>query len=346
MKRIIAMLLAIVLAVALSPCGKTAALAASSESTEEVPRTDPMFDEVTLKFSHINAVDQAIGVACDKFAKLVNERSGGKVTIEVYPAGSLYNQEDAYDAIELGYLDMAVADVSGISDRVPAFGIYVLPFLFDSYDTMEKVVDGDIGAALDKQLEEQMGAVALGWCWNGSRNFLSKEPIASIPDCENILLRSGAVDIFLDTFETLKFKTVIIPWGDCFTGFQSGVCDAVETTIEALYTQGFYTIGNKLCLSRHIFSTIGPIVSHNTWNKLNDDTQQLLHDCWAECREVMNETVINAEDGYIEKLKEAGCEVTKFDDPQALIELFTPMWYKYAEKGEYTDILDMVLALK
>lgn len=336
MKKIIALFLTVVMVAALFACVQVSAYA------DEAPE----YDEVTLKFSHINAVDQAIGIACDKFAELVNERSGGKVTIEVYPAGSLYNQEDAYDAIELGNLNMAIADVSGISDRVPAFGIYVLPFLFDSYDALGEVIDGEVGAELDRQLEEQMGAVALGWCWNGCRNFLSKVPIKSIADCENILLRSGAVDIFLDTFATLKFKTVIIPWGDCFSGFQSGVCDAVETTTEALYTQGFYTVGNKVCLSHHILSTIGPIVSGDTWNSLNADTQQLLRDCWAECREMTNETVKNNEDGYVEKLREVGCEITEFDDPQALTDLFTPMWREYAEKGGYTDILDMVLALK
>ena len=350
MKKILALCLALVMIFALCACGQTAAPAAStapaaSAAPSEAPApAGPEYDKVTLKLSHVNAVDQPIGVAVDNFAKLVNERSGGNVTIEVYPASSLYNQEDAYDAIELGNLDMCVADVSGLSNRVPEYGLYALPFLYDSYDTMAKIVDGPVGEALEAKLEEQMGVKALGWVWNGFRNIVSNDPIKSIEDCKNYLLRSPGIDLYLDTFDRMGFTTVIIPWGDAFTGMQSGLCDAVETTTEAIYTQGFYTVGNNVTLSHHMLSIIGPIINLDVWNKLSPDTQQLIMDCWAECRAEDNKIVEAGEDEYTKLLKDAGVNIYTFEDYDKIVELFTPMWEEYATNGGYTDLLEMAIS--
>ena len=329
MKKAIALLLALIMVLAL--CVSAAA-------------DDVEYPKLKIQFAHINAIDQPIGVAVDKFAKLMNERSGGNITVDVYPAGSLYDQEGIYDAIELGNLDMGIGDVSGIGNRVPAFSLYALPFLYDSYETMAKIVDGEVGAALDAQLEEQMGAIALGWGWNGFRNMVTNDPITCIDDCKNYLLRSPGIDLYLETFKLLGMSPVIIPWGDAFTGMQSGVCDGVETTTEAIYTQGFYTVGNNVCLSRHMLSIIGPMMNKDLWDSLDENTQKLIKDTWMEVRAEWNETVENSEDYYVQLLRDEGCNITVFEDYDKVVELFTPFWKEHAEAGGYTELLDMAIA--
>ena len=126
---------------------------------------------------------------------------------------------------------------------------------------------------------------------------------------------------------------------------QSGVVDGVESGLEAFYTQGFYELGNNICLSRHMISIIGPCINVDKWNSLNEATQQLLLDTWAEVQADLNETVIANETGYQTKLEEAGCNITEFDDHQALIDLFTPYWSKNAEANGYADLLEQTLAI-
>ena len=333
MKKLLALLLTLSLVFGLCVFGTTA-------SAEE-----PEYTEITLQLSHHNAVDQPIGVALDKFAQLMNERSGGKVTIDVYPAASLYNSGDAQDSIIMGTLDMCLGDTSLLSTDEPEYALFSLPFMFDSYDTAAEIVFGEIGQEIDSRMEEDLGVKPLGWTWNNFRNMCTKDPISSIADCKGYKLRSPGADIYMDTFTTLGMSPNPLSWSEAYTAMQSGVVDGIESGLEAFYTQGFYELGNNICLSRHMISIIGPCINMDKWNSLNEATQQLMLDTWKECQDELNELVIANESGYQTKLEEAGCNITEFDDHQALIDLFTPYWSKNAEANGYADLLEQTLAV-
>ena len=160
MKKLIALVLALVMCFALCACGESAAPAATEAPAAE-PAADAAADtaaveypEMTLKLSHHNAVDQPIHEALTKWATMINEQSGGKITIDIYPAASLYNQTDAQDAVQMGTLDMCLADCSQLSSAVPAFALTAMPFLYDSYETAGKVIFGEVGAQLDHLREK------------------------------------------------------------------------------------------------------------------------------------------------------------------------------------------------
>lgn len=362
MKRALAFLMALTMCLSLCACGAksesapetasaTASVTASSTATAtasgtqtEQPST-PVYDTVTLKLSHHNSVDQPIHAALTKWADMLKEKSNGSITIDIYPAASLYNAADGQAAVEMGTLDMCLGDTSQMSTDVPAYALLSLPFMFDSYETADKVVYGEVGKAIDKLATESVGVVALGWTWNGFRNMCTTKPITSIEDCKNFKLRSPGADIYLDTFNLLGMSPTVVPWNEAYTSMQSNLVEGVESGLEAFYTQGFYKLGNNICLSRHMISIIGPIVNSDKWNSFSADTQQLMLDCWAECQAELNETVMAGEDSYKAKLADAGCTITEFTDRQALTDLFTPYWTKSAETGGYTDLLNQTLKI-
>lgn len=351
MKKLIALLLALAMCLSLAACGSgtaESAPAAETKAPEAAATPDaagPTYDTVTLKLSHHNAVDQPIHEALTKWAELLNEKSGGAITIDIYPAASLYNSTDAEDAVKLGTLDICLGDTSQLSNSLPAFALTSLPFLFDSYETAEQIVYGEVGDKLNELAESELGIVALGWTWNGFRNMCTKDPIESVEDCKHYKLRSPGSQIYLDTFSTLGMSPTVVAWSEAYTAMQSGMVDGVESTLEAFYTQGFYTLGNNICLSRHMISIIGPIINADKWNSLNADTQNLMLECWAECQAELNATVIAGEDGYQQKLEEAGCNITSFQNRQELIDLYTPYWTESAEAGNYTELLNAALAV-
>ena len=198
---------------------------------------------------------------------------------------------------------------------------------------------------IDQLMEDNLGVKALGWTWNGFRNMDTKDPITSVADCKVYKLRSPGADIYMDTFKTLGMAPEPISWSECYTAMQSGVVDGVESGLEAFYTQGFYALGNNICLSRHMLSIIGPVINVEKWNSLNEKTQQLLLDTWAKYQAELDATVIAGEESYQEKLEAEGCNITSFEDRQELIDLFTPYWSKNAEAGGYTELLNQTLEL-
>ena len=352
MKKLIAMLLALVMVFALCACGSepaaeapaaAPAAAPEAEAAEEVVEEVNPYNEVTLQLAHYNAVDQPIHIAVEKWAALLAEKSNGAVTLDIYPAASLYNSEDGQAAIIMGTLDMFMADTSLMSNDQPEYALFSLPFMFDSYETAAEVVYGEIGQEIDQRMYDNLGVKAFGWTWNGFRNICTKDPLTSVADCKGYKLRSPGADIYLSTFNTLGMSPNVISWSDAYTAMQSGLVDGVESGLEAFYTQGFYTLGNNICLSRHMLSIIGPTMNAAKWESLNAETQQLFIDTWAECQEELNATVIGNETDYQDKLVAEGCNITSFENRQELIDLFTPYWSENAEAGNYTDLLEQTL---
>lgn len=238
-----------------------------------------------------------------------------------------------------------MGDTSLLSTDEPEYALFSLPFLIEDYDAAGKLVYGDIGKEIDQRMKDNLGVVALGWTWNGFRNMCTVDPITSVADCKNYKLRSPGADVYLNTFKTLGMAPEVITWSECYTAMESGVVDGVESGLEAFYTQGFYNLGNNICLSRHMVSIIGPTINIEKWNSLNEATQQLMLDTWAVCQEELNATVIGNEDGYLQQLKDAGCNITEFENRQEIIDLFTPYWSETAEAGGYADVFEQAMAV-
>ena len=350
MKKLYALILALTLCLSLTACGGGQTGGDSGGSTDDGDSPGDAGDrveytEITLQLAHYNAVDQPIHLALEKWAEMLSEQSGGAVTLDVYPAASLYNQTDGQDAVIMGTLDMYMADTSMMSNDEPEYALFSLPFLIDSYETADKLVYGEIGQAIDQRMIDNLGVVPLGWTWNGFRNMCTTKPITSVADCKNFKLRSPGSDIYLDTFNTLGMSPNVITWSEAYTAMQSGIVDGVESGLEAFYTQGFYTLGENICLSRHMISIIGPTINVDKWNSLNEATQKLMRDTWAKCQEELNETVMGNEDGYQQKLTDEGCNITEFEDRQELIDLFTPYWSSSAESNGYSELLEQAMEI-
>ena len=140
MKKMIAMLLTPVMCLSLAACGSSTSStsgetkadetkAAAAESTSAAGTT-PRYETVTLKLSHHNAVDQPIHEALTEWADMLKEKSDGAITIDIYPAASLYNSSDAEDAVKLGTLDMFLGVFSEVYKSICAYTLQCLRFLF------------------------------------------------------------------------------------------------------------------------------------------------------------------------------------------------------------------------
>ncbi|WP_066456254.1 TRAP transporter substrate-binding protein [Anaerotruncus rubiinfantis] len=349
-KRALGILLAVCMTVGtlLGGCGSKEApaaqpsQAASAESGSAPAAPEEEFTQIEMRLSHHNAQNQPIHEAFEKWVSLVSEKTGGAVKISVFPAASLYNQEDALDAVKAGALEMALGDTSVISNIQPEYALFSYPFLLDSYEAAEKVILGDIGRSVDEKFVADNGIRPLGWTWNGYRNICSNKPLTSMADCKGMKLRSPGADVYLNTFKTLGMAPQVISWSEAYSAMQTGIVDGVESSLEAFYTQGFYKLGDNICLSHHMLSTIGPIINEDVWQSLNENTQKVLLDAWAQCQADLNKTSIENDNKYLEALKEEGCNITEFSDKDQIFNTFSEMWDTSATEIGAKDILDQI----
>lgn len=198
MKKLIAMLLALVMLLALCACGQTAAPAEQPAAPAEEPAaepveepTDDVGEPVNLIFSIAAVPTDAHGAAQKVFKETLESISGGNMTVECYDSGTLYGQDTEHDALKNGDVDMIYSSASWLTDGSPWISMFTAGYVFQSYDHMTKVLNGDIGKDMFQKVAEEQGILPLGAFYLGTRQIsLSQDKQIKTPeDLKGINLR-------------------------------------------------------------------------------------------------------------------------------------------------------------
>ena len=345
MKKLLALVLTLAMAMILAACGGSKTETSTPDGSAQNGDSGEEFT-IDLKFGHGNTTEEPIHTYSQAWADAVKEATNGRINITIYPAGQLGTLAEMQEAVEYGTLDMTLGDTSLLSNLVPAMGVANLPMLLDSYEMAEKYYDGEVSQALNEELATSHNIRPLGWYWNGFRQIGTRVPITCVADCKDIKLRSPEADIYMDTFNLLGMKPTPLPWGETYSAYESGIVDGMETTTIAMATQGFHKVGGNVCRSNHMISVVGPVINEQVWQSIPAEDQQLMLDLLAEQVAAEREVTITDEDGYFEQMAADGANITKFEDPQELVDLFTPYWTEYAEQAGASDVLESILAMK
>eukprot|EP01029_Cantina_marsupialis_P010889 TRINITY_DN2457_c0_g1_i3.p1 TRINITY_DN2457_c0_g1~~TRINITY_DN2457_c0_g1_i3.p1 ORF type:complete len:169 (+),score=34.62 TRINITY_DN2457_c0_g1_i3:68-574(+) len=146
--------------------------------------TSGLAAEYTLKFSHVVSANTPKGKAADFFEKRLEELSGGKIDVQVYPSSQLYNDNAVVKALRLNSVQMAAPSFSKFGKIVPQLALFDLPFLFNDIDHLHRVQDGEVGTKL-KDMVTAKGIVALDFWDNGFKQFSSsKKALINPADAE------------------------------------------------------------------------------------------------------------------------------------------------------------------
>src|SRR6266403_2585410 len=144
---------------------------------------------IVIKFSHVVALDTPKGKGAEQFKKFAEERTKGKVKVEVYPNSSLFKDGEEMEALQLGSVQMLAPSVSKFGPLgVREFEVFDLPYMFDSYDELHKVGDGPVGKQLFKKLESK-GIVGLAFWDNGFKDMSANKPLRKPEDMKGLKMR-------------------------------------------------------------------------------------------------------------------------------------------------------------
>src|SRR5215470_18068772 len=144
---------------------------------------------IVIKFSHVVALDTPKGKAAEYFKKLAEERTKGKVKVEVYPNSTLYKDGEEMEALQLGAVQMLAPSLAKFGPLgVREFEVFDLPYIFDSYEDLHKVTDGSIGQSMLKKLDAK-GIVGLAYWDNGFRDMSANRPLRTPEDFKGLKMR-------------------------------------------------------------------------------------------------------------------------------------------------------------
>lgn len=263
----------------------------------------------SFKFAYVQPRESHMGYGVDRFAELVSEKSGGKMKIRGYPNGTLGGDLQTISALQGGTVELTTMPPGLLVGLDSQFGIFDLPFLFDSFAQADAVLDGPAGSAMMDRLPN--GLVGLAYWDHGFRNVSnSRHPIAKAADFEGLKLRSLQAPIMIDTFTAMGSNAVAMAFTELFTALETRTVDGQDNPIVAFETNNFDEVQKHLSQTRHVYNPLVVLISRKAWDSLNDDERKVLREAAEETRAEQRKVSREMEAKAIERIKEQGVVVT------------------------------------
>lgn len=230
----------------------------------------------TLRFAFQNVASHPQGLGAKKFADLVKEKSDGKISVRLFPGGTLGGDLQTVSALQGGTLDITVLNSGILSAQSKDFAMLDLPFLFNDTTEVDAVVDGPVGQKLATSLEAQ-GLVGLGYWDLGFRNVTnSKRPITKPEDMAGLKIRVIQSPIYLETFTALGANPVPMPFPEVYTGLEQKTVDGQENPYTVIRGNKFDEVQKYLSGTSHIYNPQSFVISKKTWDKFSQTEKDLI----------------------------------------------------------------------
>jgi C4-dicarboxylate-binding protein DctP len=258
-----------------------------------------------IKFSHVVAADTPKGKAADYFKKLVEERSQGRIKVQVYPNASLYDDREAIEALSMNAIQMAAPAFSKFTGFVPQLQVFDLPFLFKDDDNLHQVLNGPVGQKLLKAVDKR-GLLGLAYWDNGFKELTANKPLLSPRDAAGLKFRIMSSKVLEAQFKAVDANPQVLPFSEVYSALQQGVVDGEENTLSNIYTKKFYEVQNDMTLSNHGYLGYMVVTNKIFWNTLPDDLKQIVAQSMKEATDYNDKEAAELNKEYLKKIEASG----------------------------------------
>jgi len=341
MKNIARMLIAVMLvSVFLVGCGggQEQQPAGDSDSSEKEAR-----ETYTIKLAYVVPETQSTHIAArDVFKKYVEEKSNGRIKVELYPNGQLGGDRQAIEAVQLGTIQMTIPAAAVLSGFEPKFQVFDLPYLFKSKEVAYKALDGELGQKLNEMLLKT-GLRNLAYGENGFRHITNNRgPIEKPEDLKGLKIRTMENPVHMATFKALGANPTPMSFGELYTALQQGTVDAQENPIPLVYTAKFYEVQDYYTLDGHVYAATVVLINDDFYKSLPEDLQKIVKEGAEKFRDEQRKINTQQEEEMLGLLKKEGMKINELtpEQKQKFIEATLPVYDQFKDElGE--DLIEL-----
>ena len=301
---------------------------------------------ITLKLATIVGVEHPFSTSAVKFKEVAEAKSGGRLKIEVYPAGQLAkNGTVMLEGMQLGTVDIGANDTPTIGAKWDAkFLMPDVPFLYQNREQVWKVVDGPIGQELIKRLEP-LGA--RGFCYGGGwgfRNILSnKRPVFTPADLKGQTIRVPPVPTLVETMKAFGANPVPMQWGEVYLAMKQGTIDGLELPATTVTSDKFHEITKYYSITRHAYPPGIWTMALAKYNSLPDDLKKVIDESMQAACAQHRQDELKQEVEAFALMRARGVQINEVKDIREFQERAAPVW-KFLEAKVGKEFFDRVVA--
>lgn len=279
-----------------------------------------------------------------EFAKLVSERTNGRIQIKVYPNAQLGDEKSVLEQVQLGAIDFIRVNSSPLANYSKKIGVLNLPYLFKDSTQEWNVLNGKIGQEL---LDSLSGAKLVGLTYydSGTRNFYNtKHPVSKPSDLKGLKIRVQQSNIMVDLVNTLGGSATPLPYGEVYNALQTGVIDGAENNWPSYYSTNHYKVAKYFTEDHHTMNPEVVAMSQKKWNELSKSDQQIIKQAAVDSQKVQRAAWKALQDKAKAAVKANGNTVTQVTDIAAWQKAVQPLYDKYG--NQYKDLISQIKAVK
>jgi tripartite ATP-independent transporter DctP family solute receptor len=286
----------------------------------------------------------------EKFAELVEQKSGGTVQVEVYGSCMLGSDRVAMESVQRGSLEMASSSSPNMANFSPYFMIFDLPYITDIkyqqkiYDSLD---NGDLGAYFDR-LAEEINLKPIMFSEYGYRNFVTTgQPISTADTVKKLKVRVTASPVEIEVAKALGMSPTPIAWGETYTAMQQGTVDGEGNTFSLLCDAKHDEVIKYAVDSRHNYSMHILMMNKDYWDSLPADVQQVINESAKEALRYQRSITAELERKAGEKFEAQGIKVHRLSEEE-LAEYkrkTRPVWDIFADQIP-AELFEMVTEIQ
>ena len=304
-----------------------------------------MAQSVTLRSADIHPDGYPTVVAVQYLGQLMDERTGGRIKIQVFNNAQLGAEKDTIEQTRFGVIDLNRVNSAPFNNLVPETQVLGLPFLFRSVDHMHKVVDGPIGDEILAAFEPH-GLVGLAFYDSGARSFYTtKTPIKTIEDMKGLKIRVQQSDLWIAMLQAFGANPTPMSYGEVYSALETGVVDGAENNWPSYESSRHFEVAKHLTLTEHSLTPEVLVISKLSWDKLAPADQALLRQAAKDSVVKMRELWVAREKESEAKVRAGGGEIITVDKAP-FVAAMAPVYAKFVTDDKTKSLVERIRAVQ
>ena len=261
---------------------------------------------IEIKFSHVVTPDTPKGRAAERFKQLAEQRTQGRVKVEIYPNGMLYKDKEEIEALQLGSVQMLAPSCSKLGPLgVKEFEVFDIPYRFPDQASFDRFESGPIARRLMAKLESK-GITGLAFWDNGFKVFSANRPINRPADLKGLKMRIQSSRVIEAQIRALDAIPQVIAFSDAYQALETGVVDGTENTWSNMYTQRMHEVQKYAVDTYHGYLGYAVIVNAKFWTGLPPDIRAALESAMKDATQYEHEIATKDNEDAMAAIEKSG----------------------------------------
>ena len=311
----------ILLLLLLTGCQRPPAVSASSVpggptaagSGQSSPYSSSETPPVNLVLSYSGPETSVNGWWALQYKQLVEQLSGGTITIDVYSDSILGSDLEVVRDCQYGTVDIQIASPSALVTFIPEAAVFDVPFLFQSLEQARAALADPVLFRYLSNAYEEKELILMPLADQGFRELSLSQPIQSLTDLQGLTIRCLYNEHHTAFWQALGLETVSMDIADVYLALQKGGIQGEENPYAQIHDRKFYELQKYMTNSDHLLFVGGMHISKATWDSLSSDDQETLWQAAEECRMILPDYVDQANEQALEQMSREGISLIDFD---------------------------------